>query len=451
MAQSSVYSDTMSVCPVCDRRIAAKIVFKGSVFMKKACKEHGEFETILEEDIEFYKSKASYAKPGTESIVETETKKGCPFDCGLCPEHDQHTCIGLIEVTSICDLKCNVCYARSGKGTHLSMVEIEKRMDHFQKAEHGKAEILQISGGEPTTHPQIIEILELAKKKGIKHVMLNTNGVRIAHDPDFAEKLSKLMPGFEIYLSFDGLSKEAYSRLRGTDLLQTKLDAVKNLTDHKIPITLVVTLDRASNLQEVGRLINFGLATECIRGINFQPVAYFGRISKVEGRITVSGVIAEIDRQTSGMIKKTDFVPLPCSPDSTALTFLYRNKDGFIPVTRETDIRKYLDLIDNTFAFYGTDTLPKAVKACCTGNVCGCMDFLKGVSKVAPIRYALKSKKKRKEYIDNDTFRISITSFIDKYNLDIRTIKKECVHMIEGDKRIPFSTYNMFYRKVPDA
>lgn len=196
---------TTSLCPKCLKNVSAKIIFKNNkVFLKKYCKKHGEQEELLEEDIEYYKTKRNYDKPGTISKTQNKTKKGCPFDCGLCPVHDQHTCIGLIEVTNRCNLKCPTCYAKSGEGKDLSLKKISKMMDFMVKSEGGESEILQISGGEPTLHPEIIKIVELARTKKIKYVMLNTNGLRIAEEEDFVKELSKFKKRFEIYLQFDG-------------------------------------------------------------------------------------------------------------------------------------------------------------------------------------------------------------------------------------------------------
>ncbi|MCJ7688322.1 MAG: radical SAM protein, partial [Clostridiaceae bacterium] len=139
--------------------------------------------------------------------VYSKVEKGCPYDCGssgICPQHDQHVCIALIEITTKCNLKCPLCFAVAGEGEFLSLDRIEKMMDFFIDSEYGQGEILQISGGEPTIHPDIIEIIRMAKSKNFKYVMLNTNGIRIAEDEEFASQLQQFIGGFEVYLQFDG-------------------------------------------------------------------------------------------------------------------------------------------------------------------------------------------------------------------------------------------------------
>ncbi|MEI6533606.1 MAG: radical SAM protein, partial [Candidatus Roizmanbacteria bacterium] len=366
--------------------------------------------------------------------------------CGLCPDHEQHTCIGLIEVTNECGLKCPVCYANAGNGPPLRLESIEKMMDFYQAAEHSKAELLQISGGEPTAHPQIIEILQMAKKKKFKYVMLNTNGIRLASDTVFVKELSLLCPGFEVYLQFDGLLPKTHEYLRGKDLTDVKKRAITNLSEYNIPITLVTTVENDINDQELGSIFTYALNTKCIRGINFQPVAYFGRTkdTKINNRSTLTGILQKLEKQTNGMLQKNDFLPLPCHPERVAFTYLYKNGGSFVPITRGMNAEQYVPLIKNTFTFTPEDIMQKLLQ--CNDN--NCMSLIKDLLPLVPLSYFAKSVKQKQDYINENIFRISITSFVDIYNFDMKSMKKECVHIITPDlKRIPFSAYNMFHRK----
>jgi hypothetical protein len=444
---------TVSLCPKCLKRVDAKIILRGNkIFLLKYCSEHGEQEEILEENAEYYLGRMAYTKPGTVSKTQTERKNNCPFDCGLCPEHEQHTCIGLIEVTDKCDLKCPLCYAKSGEGEPLALEKIDKMLDFFLDSEFGNAEILQISGGEPTTHPQIIEIIKLARAKKVKYVMLNTNGLRIADDEEFVKELSQFVGGFEVYFQFDGFDEKIYRHLRGRDLLEIKLRALKNLEKYKIPSTLVATIEKGVNDQEMGKIVEFGLKSKSVRGINFQPVAFFGRLAGVnnKNRITVTGIINNIDKQTNGMIKKNDFVPLPCNVDRVAVTYLYKIKDEFVPLTRGLDIKKYLPIIRNTFKFAPEDFLRDLAENIFSSpaSCCNYLGLIKKARKLIPASFFFKSEKEKIEYVSENTFRISITSFLDAYNFDLKSMKKECVHIITPElKKIPFSAYNILYRK----
>jgi len=442
-------SYTQSLCPICIKPIPTKIIEKNnSIYLKKHCFEHGDQLEILEEDAEFYKSREGYNKPSTISKTQTKIAKGCPFDCGLCPDHEQHTCIGLIEVTPQCDLGCPVCFACAGSGEPLPLKKIEEMMDFLQESESNEAEILQISGGEPTTHPDILRIIGMAKDKKFKYVMLNTNGLRIARDEEFVKELSRFTPGFEVYLQFDGFDSKTYSYLRGRDIFSIKQKAIENLVKYKVPITLVATIEKGINDNELGKIVEFGIKTKYIRGINFQPIAFFGRLKKehnIKDRITMTGIIKRIEEQTKGMIKKSDFIPLPCDIDRVAVTYLYRNKDEFIPITRHLNIKNYIQILDNTFAF-DADKIMQNVKK--NESCCDILGFLKEISPLIPPSFILKSEKEKVEFVDENTFRISVTSFVDIYNFDMASIKRECVHIITPDlKRIPFSSFNMLHRK----
>jgi hypothetical protein len=423
----------------------------GKVFVLKHCIEHGEQKEILEENAEYWLNRNLYTKPGTCSKIQTDRKYNCPFDCGLCPEHEQHTCIGLIEVTKDCDLKCPMCYASSGTGGHLSLEKINEMLDFYIDSEYGNAEILQISGGEPTMHPDIIEIIKSARLKGVQYVMLNTNGLRIAEDEAFVKELSQFVGGFEMYLQFDGFDDDVYRRLRGRPLIDIKRKAIANLTKYHIPITLVSTIERGVNDQEIGKIVDFGIKTKYIRGINFQPVAFFGRLARMDrlNRITITGIINELEKQTNGMIGKNDFIPLPCNVDRVAITYLYRQDKEFVPLMRDLDVKNNLSLIRNTFKFNPEDFLKDVARNVFKpqGSCCHCISLLKQVGKMIPSSFIFKTDEEKRGYVSENTFRISITSFVDAYNFDMKSMKKECVHIITPElKKIPFSSYNMIHR-----
>jgi hypothetical protein len=444
---------TTSLCPVCLKRLDAKIILKNDkIFVSKLCPEHGGQEEILEEDGQYYLGRMRYTKPGTVSKTQTDRINNCPFDCGLCPEHEQHTCIGVIEITSVCDQSCPTCYANSGHGHHLELEKIAEMLDFFLDSEFGNAEILQISGGEPTTHPDIIEIIRMAREKQIKYVMLNTNGLRIATDEAFVKELSRFVGKFEIYLQFDGFDDGIYRHLRGMALSEIKQQAIRNLARYKIPITLVSTIEKGINDHEIGKIVEFGIRTDYIRGVNFQPIALFGRRSSSDpnNRITITGIIESISRQMNGMIRKEDFFPLPCNVDRVSIAYLHKSNGTFVPLTRNMDISKCLPAIRNTFKFDPEDFLKDLTKRA-FGSSEGCCDYLgalRDFGKVIPKSFYLKSRTEKIDYVSENTFRISATSFVDAYNFDMKSMKKECVHIITPDlKKIPFSAYNMLYRK----
>ncbi|HEX2951088.1 MAG TPA: radical SAM protein [Armatimonadota bacterium] len=448
-----LHAVTQSLCSFCGQRVQAKVIIEDdAVFLLKSCPQHGEHREILEEDAAYYLRRDQYDKPGTISHTQTTVSHGCPYDCGLCPNHEQHTCIGLLEVTSHCDLHCPVCYAHAADGVPLDLPTIERMLDTYQSSEFGDAEILQISGGEPTTHPQILDIIQLAKAKKIRYIMLNTNGLRLADDPNFAKALAQFRPGFEVYLQFDGFDEATYRALRGRDLFAVKQRAIANLEKAEVPITLVTTVQQGVNDHEIGHIVQFGLSSPWVRGVNFQPMALFGRYPEEDrmNRVTLTGVLRRLEQQTHGMVRISDFIPLPCDVDRVAVTYLYRSGEEFLPITRNARIKEYLPLIENTLAFDAGDVLKKlAGSLVCGQPFCQCLSFLKDFLPVAPIGKNLSLKRGKVHYAIENTFRISVTSFIDRYNFELKAQMKECVHVLTPDgRKIPFSAYNMLHREA---
>ena len=223
------YELTRSICPTCRRVIDGHILLRDNkVYMRKRCPEHGRFEGLIYGDAEAYISSSRYNKPGTIPLqFSTEIEHGCPHDCGLCPDHQQHVCLGIIEVNSACNMDCPLCFADAGAGYNLTLGEVEGILDQLIASE-GYPEVVQFSGGEPSIHPQITDMLQAAKSRHIRHVMLNTNGRRIAYDDDFLAELAEIQPA--IYFQFDGFEEETYRVIRGEpDLLPEKLLALDRL------------------------------------------------------------------------------------------------------------------------------------------------------------------------------------------------------------------------------
>jgi hypothetical protein len=440
---------TKSLCPKCKKLINAEIFSENNkVYMKKSCKKHGKFVCLLSSDAEYYINSLKFNKLGKKPLkYNSEIKRGCPNDCGLCPAHKQHTCIALIDVTEKCDLNCPTCYASSGTGKHLDIKTIEEMMDELVKCE-GKVDVLQISGGEPTTHPEILEILKIARKKSVRMVMLNTNGLRIARDKEFVKQLGKFKGRFEIYLQFDGFKKSTFENLRGRDLRNIKFQAIENLLEQKIPITLVSTIKKGVNDDEIGAIVRFALKTKGIRGITFQPITFVGRYDKdfnPKDRETLTCVAEAIEKQTKGLFLKSDFVPLPCPyPLCCSLTYAYVKNGVPIPITRNLDMEKYYDYVSNQIAFNPKEIIKKAISRFPRAEA---FESLKDFSCCIPVGKLIISKKERKDYADN-TIRIVIKPFMDAYTFDIKRAEKCCIHfMLPNKKLVPFCVYNILQRK----
>jgi len=414
--------------------------------MLKRCPEHGASKVLIADDIEYYKNIRNYNKPSDlPHKFNTKTHFGCPYDCGLCPDHEQHSCLTVVEVTDRCNLSCPTCYAGSSPsyGRHRTLEEIKQMLDTVVENEK-EPDVVQISGGEPTIHPQFFEILDYAKTLPIKHLMLNTNGIKIAMDFEFAKRLATYAPDFEIYLQFDSFRKEVLEKMRGANLLKIRSLALEHLNQLNLATTLVVTLQKNLNDDEIGKIIEFALKQKCVRGVTLQPTQIAGRLENFNSqtdRITLTEVRRKILEQTT-IFNSDDIIPVPCNPDSLAMGYALKLDGEVYPLTRYVNPADLLDDSKNTIVYEQDEHLKgKMLELFSTGNsVANANKHLHSILCCLPQIDAPNLS------YDN-LFRVIIMQFIDAYNFDVRSIKKSCVHIVNKDNKIiPFETMNLFYR-----
>lgn len=441
------YDYTISLCPECLRRIGAKIFFQDDkVYMEKHCPQHGTFKTLLATDIDYYKNIRNYNKASEMPLeFNTPVEYGCPYDCGLCGDHEQHSCLSIVEITDRCNLACPTCYAMSSPhyGHHRSVSEID-RMLHAVIRNEGEPAVVQISGGEPTIHPQFFEVMDLAKSKPIKHLMLNTNGIRIAEEEGFAEKLATYMPDFEIYLQFDSFKPDVLKKLRGKDMTEIRKKALERLNALNLSTTLVVTMQKGMNDDEAGKIVEFALQQKCVRGVTFQPIQIAGRNEPdaADHRLTLTEVRSSLLAQ-SQVFQPNDIIPVPCNPDALAMGYVLKLGTECFPLTRYIDPKELLNTKSQNTIVYEQDEVmrDKLIKIFSTGIS---VDKVKG--EFNQLLCCLPQISAPGLQYDN-LFRVIIMNFMDAYDFDVRAVKKSCVHIVDRDgKIIPFENMNLFYR-----
>ena len=310
----------------------------------------------------------------------------------------------------------------------------------------GMADIVQISGGEPTIHPNFFEILDLARTKNIRHLMINTNGVKIANEDGFAEKLLTYMPGIEIYLQFDGLTKDVSENLRGIDLTDIRKKALNKLNEINLSTTLVTVVKKGINTHEIGEVIKIGIESKAVRGVTFQPIQEEGRVenyNQEENRLTLSEVRKNIIEQS--LFIDDDIIPVPCHPDALAMGYALKLNGSLVPLTRMIDPDILLEGRRNTIVLESDEDLKAKV-----------LDVLSAAHSPESAKDSLMDllcclPQVQVDVPENITyenvFRIIIMEFADRYNLDVRSVKKSCVHIAHTDGRIiPFETFNIFNR-----
>jgi uncharacterized radical SAM superfamily Fe-S cluster-containing enzyme len=441
------FGQTTSLCETCLELVPAKVLVEGEkVFYQKRCREHGVQKTLISDDLAYWKSQKEWLKPGDRPHqFQSRTEAGCPWDCGLCPDHEQHSCLAIVEVNEACNLTCPVCFADSSvkREAHRPLSEIEAMFDILVKSE-GEPDLVQISGGEPTIHPQFFEILDAARRRPIRHLMINTNGVRIAREEGFAERLAAYMPRFEVYLQFDSLRREALMELRGADLTSVRIQALEKLEALGLSTTLVVTLKKGVNDQDIADIVRFALKWRCVRGVTFQPIQAAGRNESFDPdrhRIVLSEVRREIAK--AGVFALEDLIPLPCNPDQICIGYGLRSGETVTPITSLFPRELLVAEVPNTVTFESHPELQKRIfdlMSLSTAQV-------DTSEKLASLLCCLPQAAVPDQVTYENTFRVVISQFLDRYNFDIATVKRSCVHFVEPSGQIiPFDTYNTFYR-----
>ncbi|MEM2393551.1 MAG: radical SAM protein [Candidatus Bathyarchaeia archaeon] len=443
---------TESLCPICLRRIPAKIVGESddNVYMEKSCPTHGFFKVLVWKGIKSWIlwNELNDWEPerleGERGV--TELNEGCPFDCGLCPQHLRAACIVVAEITNRCNLNCPVCFA-SANERYVYDASIDTVEDMFKTVLYYECKstvpTVQISGGEPTIRDDLPQIVAMAKRLGIEHVMVNTNGVRIAKDKKFLRSLKESGVSV-IYLQFDGVTDDVYLRLRGASLVDVKVKAIKNCADVGVGVVLVPTVVKGVNFHQIGDIVRFAKKwIPTVRGVHFQPISYFGRHPfqpDNDSRITIPDMLKAIEEQTGGEVRANNFVPINLgrgceSHCSFTNVSILTERENLLPIT---DFPSEDDLLKNKGrnASIGPKHARKEIKeywksvsdSACT---CSCKFYTGDFGELA-------------ECLQEYYLSISGMPFQDVWNIDISRCKKCCIHLVAPDGRIiPFCTFNI--------
>ncbi|MDR3542183.1 MAG: radical SAM protein [Desulfosporosinus sp.] len=425
----SMISTTESLCPECLQKIPAqRVVQSEKVYLVKQCPEHGEYRTLLWRGTPQWDSWVRPTIPTPPQECFTQVEKGCPFDCGLCADHYKTTCTALLEVTQRCNLNCRFCFANAG--TELdepSLAVIEKWYNNVLVAS-GPVNI-QLSGGEPTLRNDLPEIVALGRTMGFNFIQLNTNGLRLAEDPIFVSQLKDAGLS-SVFLQFDGTEDPIYQSIRGRNLLEIKIEAIKNCAKYEIGVVLVPTLIPDINTHNIGGIIKFALENHpSVRGVHFQPVSYFGRIPKEpmdQDRITLPEVIQAIEEQTEGLITAANLKP-------------HNGRCSFSGnFTRQPD--GSLKPIINSSCCNGPERADELARKTRT--------FVarqwSGAEKLTIQSPFSNSWDNLIQQLKTYAFSISGMAFQDVWNVDIERLKNCCIHVVSPDgKLIPFCAYNL--------
>lgn len=434
---SEKIGETDSLCPNCLKTIPAdKIAENDSIYLVKTCPDHGTFKVLIWKGVQDYNDLQRYAcefsKP---QRIAVQNKGKCPEICGLCPDHQQHTCLVVLDVTNKCNLKCPVCFASANErySFHPTIEEIRNMyqtiLDHVP---HPIA--VQVSGGEPTIRDDLPEIVKLGKSMGIDYIEVNTNAVRLGQDIDFLKKIKEA--GVDsLYFSFDGVTADVFIKTCGRDLLEAKVKALENCKTVEMGVTLVCVVAPGINLHQVGDVIQFAKSwIPTVKGIHFQPLSYFGRYPKVpkdEDRVVLPDLLMEIEKQTNGELRADSFIPTSCANvhcDAKSMSVLM--EDGtLLPLTaramgplKDTKhvARKTRKEICDLWRY-----IEESISTSSEGDLDGTwLGFI---------------ERAKTKYLT-----VSAMPFQDVWNVETERLQNCCIHTVTPDGRlIPFCLFNI--------
>jgi len=445
------WGQTQSLCETCLTLVPTKIQILGDeVWYEKRCKQHGVQSTLVSTDAAYWRLCKDFIKPGDKPLsFQSRTEYGCPYDCGLCGDHEQHSCLALIEITEHCNLTCPVCFAESSpaRTSFTPLAKIETMLDALVKSE-GEPDLVQISGGEPTLHPDFFAILDAVRARPIRHVMINTNGLRIAREPDFVAKLAQNKRGLEVYLQFDSLQRDALVNLRGADLRKIRQQALENLERHGLSTTLVATIKRGVNDHEIGDIVRHALTWTCVRGVTLQPVQDAGRneaFNKDTDRIMLSEIRKRVVE--TGVFGDADMIPLPCNPESISIGYGLRNGEKVMPLTSMFPREQLLAVMPNTISPEKYPVLREKFREKFLDLFSLSSGPLNTGERVAELLCCLPTFQVPDGLTYENVFRVTIVQFLDRFNFCVGNVKRSCIHFVTPSGAIiPFDTYNLFYR-----
>lgn len=437
-----------SCCPECLRILDASKEVEGKyVYLKRTCPEHGEIKTLVSKDSKRFFDKTFTSSGKDVYERQTETEKGCPEDCGWCPEHKQHLCSSLIEITGKCNLKCPVCYFGQFNQADISLDEFKSRLNTVMRTENGVLDVLQISGGEPLLHKDFIALLEFAYTQNVNRILINTNGLLFLEKEKLYNKIKELKDKVEIYLQFDGFNNAVYEKLRGRPLAGVKREIVNKLNRDDIKICLAVTVIK-DNLKELKDIVEFAAKTRNITGITFQRFTKVGNGYKFDAdAIVQEDILQSID--DTKYLRYENIVPLPCSHENcTSISFLFVDGNRKYSMSEFVDYAKHQQIIRNRIGF------PSDILEYIKNNVScesGCCSW---------VQKQLPQVKRLMQFVDGGgsnfedmkILRIVVKNFMDSYTFDSERAQKCCVGVSAGNNKIiPFCVNNIFKRGYSDA
>ena len=460
---SRYLTTTQSICRQCRRLIPARVsVRDDGVWFEKVCPEHGPQAARVYGDAEAYRGLGRFHRKASVPLAFATEAKGCPESCGLCPEHEQHVCLPILEITDYCNLDCPICLVSNPGRRHLERQDVARVLDRLIEAEE-QIDVLNLSGGEPTLNPHFREIVEeCVARREILRVSVSTNGTVLVQNQELLRFLAER--NVIISLQFDGLTDDIYQALRGRPLLDEKHRLIDQCAALNAPMSLTVTVARGVNDTHLAPIADMLFDHDHILSAMFQPAAYVGqaaRLSRPGNAITIPDVIRGLNEAGKGTVSAADFSPLPCShPACFSLAFYLKVADReYAPIKPLVEVDRYLDLVQNR-AIFGTDAesfaaITDAVYELWSGPAALSPDSKRALDAVRKLLRSVTgnggySPRQAMSVAERSIKSIFIHQFMDPDSFDLSRARKCCQVYPQPDGRmIPVCVHNCLKRGVP--
>ena len=453
--------ETTSLCAVCKQGISAEIVeIDGRVFMQKSCSEHGDQDVLIASDAAWYREVMSFpAALVAPSRAKNEVDRGCPYDCGACTSHEQKVYLPVVPITSACNLDCPICYTinKNEDAYNMSLEEFGDILDVVRQ-DDPELKIINFTGGEPTLHPELTQIIRMCHEAGIHRTTISTHGLTFLRNEELLAELAEL--DARVVLSFNSFEEDVNDKMLGANLLHSKLQVLDLLDKYDVDTTLIPVLALGCNDEEVGKLVDLALGREFIRSLEIHTMTFTGQggIGFDPGaRLTTPDVLRFIEETTGGNIRMSDFTPSPCAHPLCYQTcyLLETEKEGFIPFSRFMSREQIRELLtDNLYIEPGAKMeavlqdvvmdlwareIPEA-----TGEA-----VLKAIKRLlqrlfpsTPLDYRAQQR-----ISERSAKTIYIHSHMDDATFDTDRIRQCCVGVPGADGgNVPTCSYNILYR-----
>jgi len=450
------FTTVRGMCRTCRRIVPARVFFRdGSVWQESLCETCENSPVLIASDKDWYLHEVLNAHPDRAPLpFATAPTRGCPHDCGPCTWHANNCQLPVLSITNACNLNCPICftYNRPDRIYHMPVEEMARTVDWIIESS-GQVDLINITGGEPTLHPQLLEILRCCERDEIGRITMNSNGLRLAEDVDLCEQLAELEVC--VILSLNTFDRDVSVQLHGRDVVDAKGAAIDNLTRAGVRMTLLNVMIRDTNEEAIAGIFDLMRQNDQILSLTVQTMTYTGQGGGQWGsrkHLPVDEAARIVCKQSGGMLRPSDFMPRPSThPLCYSLCYMLKAGNTFLPFLRFAQADKIAPLLNDSYLIRLRDDdsfFREAIDDLyARGETQGLAAFRRLVEDLYPPGKAL-SEFQRQRLAESAIRTVYIHAHMDEDTFDCSRAML-CADLVpaEPGRLIPACTYNLLYRQ----